>query len=531
MGSASGKKTMVFNPRERAISPDLNRLQLFGGFDLATLLAYAFDFNASDTATSSGFGNVGTSTQSPMLGQIVAGLTVKPQIASTSTLVDPGILIVCNPDASPNPDDSPYKLVNDPGVTNGATLPLVPNASGSTQIHVVECSRTDVVLESDNRDVFDPATGLFAPALVNKVIASRLTYRIRVMTLAGGLTTASGWLPLAVALVPNGALTWDDCPFVWDVRPLIADRSQTPFGRSTTDASKVLMNDASLVPGTDHLRGRVEAVGRSGRKLGGDLAHSPADTFLDLSSSEVRASGFAAASGTPYYLYLCEPYGLPRWCRYSAVAAGYRLPGRLRGMPVLSAAALPGPVTNQNGNGILSPSAFGFPGTLVTATNGVCVWAGMFDNSPATIKRGVSDGWTFWQLCNTTPVVATAKTVNDATFTLTPGTHFPNNAREVEVKFEALFGGGAAGGVSNIAQQLEVQDGSGGVVSIPWSDEGDVETGDVYDVVATCRIPVACPYPSAGVLNTVCRLLFNGALAGYGAAPTIAIATVQGWAF
>src|SRR5258708_25362926 len=32
------------------------------------------------------------------------------------------------------------------------------------------------------------------------------------LPISGGVVTAAGWLPLAVALAPNGATTWNDCP-------------------------------------------------------------------------------------------------------------------------------------------------------------------------------------------------------------------------------------------------------------------------------------------------------------------------------
>jgi hypothetical protein len=527
MASASGQKTMVINPRERAISPDINRLQQFGAADFATALAYLFDYQGAGVANSAGDGSVGSVTNTPLRAEILGGFTVRPQIGSANTLVDPGILICVKPDSPANPDDSPYKVINDPGVTNGATLQMIANGSGSTQIQVVECQRVETVLETDNRDIFDPASGLFAPALVNKVIASRLQYRVRSMTLAGGIMPANGWLILVVALVPNAATTWDDCPFVWDVRPLVSDRAFTPVGAFSTTSSALQRCEVSFAAGTDHLSGRVEAVGPSGRMLGGDLGYSPADTFLDLSSSELQPSGFAPAGDTPYYLFLAEFFNLPRWCRYTDVASGNRKPGRLRGIPVLApSVAPPVPVTNQNLVGIAGPAAFNFPGFIAGPGQAVCVWAGMVNPGGVSLKRGYTDGSKrVYQHTTLGFFTPTSKTNAASTWNIPIGVNCPEHARAL--LFQARIGWIAfAAGVAQIDWDVAHDDGSGTLMNQAAFGSSTSTTTQALNINIEFWVPIP-PVPAPLLQKIV--ISYAGATAGYGTPPDTSDLTLLGW--
>lgn len=532
--SASGKKTMIINPRERALSTDINRLQAFAGRDLADALSYLYDY-VGDAFSSGGMGSVGSTTGSPLRGMIFGGLTVRPQMASANTLVDPGVAVVVNPDGVPNPDDSPYKIVNDPGVTNGASLAMPANSSGGTQIYVVECQRVDQVLETDNRDTYNPSSGLFSPALVNKVIASRFSYRIRVGALASGVTTSSGWLPLMVAIVPNGATTWNNVTYAWDVRPLVSDLTARS-GRFTQDRSPVRhlyrMTGAAGTPG---LKGWAQAEGPGGRTLGGVLAKDVTALLLDFTSSELQPSGFALTASRPYYLWLAEPFGLPRWCRYTTVAFGSREPGPLRGIPVLSNNT--NAPNNQGGNqNVVSlplPAAFGFPSPSGSGT-AACIFMGLVSSGGAMVEKGYSDGRTFWQnydgVQGVPSIGATTLTSAAATYNLVAGTHYPSNAKAIYVLFTIAYAANApAAALVNPSVSHDDGDVASTMVSSVWQSIVTTLTTAPYAVSAVVKVPIASPYPAGSGSATKLTIQHAASSAGYATNPTSSAIQVVGW--
>jgi hypothetical protein len=510
--SASGRKTEIYNPRERALSSDLNRMQAFQGMDLSSILAYLLDYQG-DFSNSNGAGSVGAASTSPMRAAILNGLLVRPQMASANTLVDPGVAIVVDPDSTPSPDDSPYKLVNDPGVQTGSSLAMPTNSSGGTQIYVVECQRIDTVLEADNRDIYNPASQLFSPALVNKVAASRFGYRIRVGAIASGVTTVAGWVPLLVALVPNGAATWNAVPYMWDVRPLAADRAEVA-GKFTRDRSRV--DHHYRMVATPGLQGWAETVGPGGRILGGTMTTDAVSiaTSLDFTSSELQPAGYAVTANRPYYLWLAEPFGLPRWCRYTSVASGSRQPGPLRGRPV--------PTHNQNTIAIPLPTAFGFPAGSAAGT-AACVFGGMVNSAGAPILRGVSDGKTFNQESDegssgTSALVPTSSTSASTVYDLAGGTHYPANAKAILLHLTTTYSTNATS-AALCGYNVTFDDGSGNVIGIAADGVVTSIVGQAYFTNQVVKIPIATPYPA--VANSAVKITVNhgGGFAGYVVAP------------
>lgn len=385
---SGGWKDLVINPNERALSTEINRLQTFKGADMGELWRALMN---TDTANgvgddiNPGFPNQVTSANSPVAAEVIDGLIPQFKNATLDVSIQPGRCFMYDPDSStyngllPNPDESQYKFINDPGLNYGALF-MTANSSGQTRIDVIECARTGVgytgvgytVLETDNRDVFNPITGAFAAATVNKVIAGQLQYRVRQGTPGSGFPgTAQGWLPLAVAVVPNGTSTNAGITF-YDVRPLVADRVVAPFklGYQTGRTFHVELNgDNSGINGSNtRLGGRVDAVGADWtgvfvvpgtRRLGGDFSFGTWG-FPDLTSAGPLFSA-AGVTNDAAYLYLLEPFGLPRWCKY-VLSGQAKTPSGPRGILCVSNVA-PVPLIGSPSAAISLPTSTGLGGS------------------------------------------------------------------------------------------------------------------------------------------------------------------------
>src|ERR1700723_1968692 len=133
---ASGKKEMVYNSLERLLSTDPNRAQKFSNADLAAIYRYMMDFPmGTDDLDASGVMTQVTTTNSPLNGEILNGLMVRPNIGTLDLLVDPGLAWLLNPDAAA--DDDNYKYVKDAGIASLGVLQMTANTSGQTRVDVV----------------------------------------------------------------------------------------------------------------------------------------------------------------------------------------------------------------------------------------------------------------------------------------------------------------------------------------------------------------------------------------------------------
>src|SRR5574338_306789 len=225
----SGGKIVKITTRERLSSSDSMRAQQFRASELADFLAHVFLTQTEDDLECNGVPTYHTTTEDPLTAVVLNGLTFVPTIGTATGVIQSGMVIMSNPDGSPDPDDSARKLVVMP---DAASPTLTPNVSGSTRIDVLEATRTVANVETAIRDVFDNANGTFTPTSLTKVLGSQLTYRIRTGTPGAGWPgTASGYMPIAVISVPDGASVWDDCT-IWDVRPLAAELVRSPFQAS-----------------------------------------------------------------------------------------------------------------------------------------------------------------------------------------------------------------------------------------------------------------------------------------------------------
>lgn len=450
---SSGMREILINLRERALSDDTNRLQRFKSQDVGELFRYMLDVTGSDDLDAGSVVVEHTTLENPLRAEVINGLLVRPIAATLSLTVDPGVLYAVAPDG--DADASAYKYVRDAGIPSAGTLALTANSSGSTRFDVVECSIDPVpATVNATRDVFSVTTGTFTPTLVTKEVSGHLAYRVRLGTPGGGFPgTVAGWLPLAVVVSNTGALVTGDYT-MWDVRPLTSDRQLAPSALSSSVpvawAGKAL---ASYGGGTGG--GRFDSI-LNGRRVGGRLRSGndnpplTADTeTFSYTSAENRENGYAAAANSRWFLYLCTPYGLPRWAKYSTTAP--RLPRSPRGIPMVSAVAPDADGRPSTGIPLPAPHA----GHLVATSEAVCVASGFVDPFGAFSGFFGDDDGMFYNVGEFTPptqftdgtqgipgingtVTATPGNAS-VQFSFVPGTHYPAHARWVFVDFAAFF--------------------------------------------------------------------------------------------
>lgn len=459
----TGRKFLQTNSRERAVSSDLNRLQVFAA-------ATANDFSrgqllrpVDDTAY------VGTTLlppgpfntaaididapSAPLYGVVIDGLMVLVPAAGTGFIITPGQALVIDPDGEagssdpnpPNPDDSIAKLVQSPGSAVAADLPWTPNPGPGLRIDVIEMQRFEEVAETDNRDIFNPSTGLFSPASVTKVTIGGFTYRVRQGVAGGGLPAAArGWMPLAVVATPAGAVDLDTCT-IWDVRWLASDMADPnsavrPFDSRTI--RRKWFNDQRTAPGKLRLSGQSIA-NYIGFKTGGLFweMSNPGQQYIDLNSPFYRATGFVPVAGAPYFVYAVWPGNYVRWVRYyqtPTTSQGGRTPGAFRGIPTVShiPPLLGVPVVP------VAPSASW--GLSASTQNARLVASGVVD-SGGVLRGGVDDGDLVhlqWKddLGNPYSVVLAALPGgNLADWTLIPGVHFPAGCNRILANVTLMF--------------------------------------------------------------------------------------------
>lgn len=521
--TTSGARAEAFNPRERAVSDDLVRLQQFSSANQANR-ALRKTVASSTSATSGGKTTVPSTVGTPPAAIVYEGLTPRPEVGTTSLFVEPGVVAIVFPDGDPHPDDSVCRLVEDPGVQVAGDPQTVLTPGGvATRIDVLECQPLTVVQETDNRDRFNPATGTFSPVLVNKVTRGGLAYRVRLGTPGGGFPgVVSGWLPLMVARVPTTAVTWDDCD-CWDVRPLYSDLTHSrvlsesfpPAAR----ASGVVANNGVSWAARGVFEGEL-----SGWRAGGELASSSSGlTSLDLALAANQEPGFAVVNNALWYLYLAQPFGLPRWCKLNPAATLNRDPGSLRGIPVLTQAKAPVGLSGRPAVAVSLPTATGLAGST---TNALLVAAGFMVGgtlSSTVTARGRASH-------RTTPSLAPSAGAGTAnvTYTFAPNVVLPANAVEMRLQFTMTIAD-AAGNVHPTSVAVTVLDSGGLSVATytPVIGTDTVPLTGTYGLTFEMWLPVPPSYPAGGTQTfTVTVAHSAGAFA-----PTYSgqLARVFGW--
>ena len=325
--------------------------------------------------------------------QIFSGLLVRPDNAAFLT-VDPGVAAFFNPSfAGLTADDSSWILVDDPGLTNPATLTFLANGGGGARWDIVECQAgADAITETATIPIFNPSTNTFTPTPTQaKVRRSVISYRIRRGTSGAGIPDPDpNWCPLAAVIVRTDSTGFTNSD-VYDIRPLNYERSYRSAGNplsapggSTNE--RILLREASFssfsTAGVNGLALGGYFLGDfggywSGGRITHNLPASSAGGFgdvnsggpefqgLNLENAEVRSGAFALSANGMIVLGAFFPRGYPRWVRYSQspIAAntqrirsnsGQRFPFGPRGLLMALAGANGGALVQRNG--LISPA-------------------------------------------------------------------------------------------------------------------------------------------------------------------------------
>ncbi len=531
----SGRK-MVINTQERALSNDVNRLQLFANADRDEILRHLL---ASTLGDETGLGQESyvNAAESPMRGEVLGGLLVKPQSGSLDIQIDPGVLACVSPDSVA--DESNLKLVRSAGV-GGGVLAIGSNVSGSIRIDVIECRVNPTPdLVTDNRDIFDETTGLFTAQSVTKESTARLEFRIRQGTAGSGIPAhQSGWLPLCIASVPSGVVSNDDVAF-WDVRPLAADRAQ--FARQGANSASVTR------PHLEDLDGQLERISSSsalltgyfrgtvrGRVIGGIIrSGAPGATgdTLDLLVAANQATAITEPLSGNVYVYACFPFGLPRWAAYNP-APGTRTP---RGpMGILVASYVEPDVFGRPSAVVAVPAAYGLGGNT-QISEALCFALTRPNPSGSTVLSFFAAGKRIVLQSEPSSITGTYPGSDDVAFSVT-SQHWPPNAKHVTGRFqcEVVIDAESISDVENRVQVYPTATASGFVARqvqsthhlSNWSTI-NAQTQEIRVIARDLPLPVEYPgasttYPRAIVWD----LSFNNYESGGSVVNTFGTATL-----
>lgn len=516
---SSGRKALRENTRERIISTDFNRLQSFvSGWANEAMRRQMLAPQDDTFAVGTTFINPGPisaafdvlAPAAPDYAGVLNGLMVIVPAAATYVLVSSGMMLVVDPEGQPgssdplplNPDDGPgpARLVYSEGVNVVGTLVWAPNPGPGTRVDIVEVQRTNVVAETDNRDIFDPSTGLFTPQAVTKVTVGDLTYRIRQGAPGGGLPApALGWVPLAVIASAAGSVNLDTAT-VWDVRPLLSDLA-TPYAQvrsvfPTVESYQLVCEDKST-PGQLKLSGNSQG-NYLGWRMGGVIVEPDATPFVDLLNAPFyQATGFVPVAGFPYYVYALWPGGYVRWVRYHPLpvaGVGGRVPGSYRG--ILTVSQVP-PLNGQPLAPVALPPAWGLNTSTVF---GQMLAAGQVDTL-ANLTGFVADGDLVHHTAENPLAVAPFGIVpigpgdDSVDFVLLPGVHFPAGSRRIRAAISLVFTGFAAGVSVYLNETMQLVTFAGGnILALDGYSTKTISQPDALIILpytSTWDIPVA----------------------------------------
>ena len=506
---SSGFKEVVFNTLEEVISPDLNRSQKFKGNDIAEMMRYWIDVSGGTDDLDSGGNTLEyTSTEAPLRAEIMNGFLVTPTIGDVRFSVAPGVLFALSPDGTP--DDSNYKYIYDQGINLTSSLAIAPNVSGSARVDLIGATITYTTPEVDNRNLFNPSTGLFTPTAIPKASQGTLTYSVVQGTPGSGLPASpAGFLPLCVAFVPNGSANNDACSF-YDVRPLINDRA---YGASNLDTftSRLTRSDYFVdvlnAPGHAWLSGLAEGVLR-GRRVGGVLQPggplavqtTPAglgQTYgLDLTDAHNGEAGFVNVTSGIAFLYFAFPGGLPRWARYTSSLSGVRKPAGPRGIVVMSNKTPGNPISGS------PSSAISVQGFNAATLNALCFGVFGFNSGSTPSPTLMADKKVWVDQAAVLPFISYSGSglSQVAQFTLALGSNaIPANARSIIVLFSMQIANTSGAPVpASMTRDIVVTDNSGARVAnfLDGTAQVQIPTANTYPFFYEVEIPLPYLMPS-----------------------------------
>jgi len=250
-------------------------------------------------------------------------------------------------------------------------------------------------------------------------------------------------VPLAVISAPTGftAITSSNCT-LWDVRPFVGDRLFPPFNLATRDPHTRIHRtqiDTASSPTHALLTGYVDTsatdpnfvfLGTGGGclyRLGGQLGGT-----TDLNLAANQSGAISAGVG---YVYLLEPFGLPRWAIYT-LQGGLLAPGNPRGIPSLS--MTPASFLGAPNAPLALPPGTGLGGATQKA---VCIAVGL--TTSGAVAAVVTDG--VKQTTNVpgagglfTKTLTTSGSFSSGTYA--PVTDYPANAKALHLLLTVISG-------------------------------------------------------------------------------------------
>lgn len=275
-----------FNTRERAISSDQN-------------LAAQLHHRALQEALA--FITAGANKQSGVLGD---SFLVTPVAGTLRSVISPGLALMVDTSLVYPESQAAWlesreirEVTHDPGGV-------------ADRYDVIEMRAGSAVAVSVPRDVFDPLTGTFSVANVDKQIKSYPEFRIvkgAESATPGVPAGSSGWMPLAYVLVPAGAVALDPDDVVY-CRPILgvaqADRGGWTSPSQDNRPSDVKGGGLTAAGGTTVAS---LSVSLSGRFPGSGLKFKiSAGANFNLSPL-VHDGGGLPGAATNLYLYACPP--------------------------------------------------------------------------------------------------------------------------------------------------------------------------------------------------------------------------------
>jgi hypothetical protein len=273
----------------------------------------------------------------------------------------------------------------------------------------------------------------------------------------------------------------------------------------------------------------------NGRIVGGML---PDDT--DTATMLPTGYTFGGSTGVPNYLYLCQPYGLPRWCKYGsgavAIGLGGRAPGRFKGMPVISTQRTANMYPNAIG-AVIVPSAWdGAPN--FSGADAVAVWSFLSAPGPALPKLTVTDGEATWidpaENSTTGDVAASVSNSTFCMFDFDSNVHFPDNAKAIWVRMQIFYSTAAPpGGFFGFQEVFALQSSNNNRRGLVHHSAIFCPIAGAYNGHVLARIPLNPISNTAGTVTYRVEFRHNAiSVAGYGGAPDGVPATigrVVGW--
>lgn len=277
---------IVINTRERAVSTDINRLQDLLGQDLGEILRGV-----------SGVPDYPPAAAPENRNCVFRGLTGTPG-AGMSVDVAEGHAMVVSTAGAPTADDSAYRLLHSRATQN---VVIAPADMANDRWDLIEATFADDITESPLRDIYDPVTGTFAPAVVTKVRRAGVTLQV-VMGVAGAnpfipAFTGGNWIPIAAVRVPTGvaALVQND---ICDMRPLWVP---APLGRCHGIENGFGLSASSLTADA-----ATFSIGAGRALVDGQLVKRTLAHTVTLANHMDPAFAYAAGEWVYVYLFACR---------------------------------------------------------------------------------------------------------------------------------------------------------------------------------------------------------------------------------